>query len=209
MKIATIAIVGAGELGRRIAFEAARAGYRSVLEDVSRERLDEALAAIKRMLADDLSLERLSGAERELTLARIVTASSAEQACREADLIIETVADEEEMKIELFTIFDKFAKPEAILASTSLLTPLSELAAITVCPERCVGMHFTSAAEGASTLELVQGPRTSDETITACRETGLRVGKEVIVVKEKPPESTRADQEIGVPRGLSGPGPRD
>ena len=80
----------------------------------------------------------------------------------EAELIIETVSDEMEMKIELFTIFDKFAKPGAIFASTTTSLRITDLAAVTFRPERCIGMRFfTDFAQHTGRLELVKGRETS------------------------------------------------
>ncbi len=118
-------------------------------------------------------------------LANLVTANSAEDASRDADLIIETVSDEMEMKIELFTIFDKFAKPGAIFASTTTSLSITDLAAVTFCPERCIGMRFFTQAHAAARLELVKGRETSKETIAACREVGRLMGKEVSVLSDE------------------------
>src|SRR3954471_24820360 len=96
-EIRTVAVIGGGQGGREIALAALRAGYRTILEDVSDYRREQAVAWIANTDAS---------AKVPLVLAR-----SVEAAVREADLIIEAVADEVEMKIEMFTIFDKFAKP--------------------------------------------------------------------------------------------------
>src|SRR5260221_10975470 len=149
-EIQTIAVIGAGQDGREIACAALRAGYRTVLEDVSDSRLEQAVAWIASVNAYEGS---------RLTLARTV-----EVAVREADLIIEAVAEEVEMKIEMFTIFDKFAKPDAIFASSSRLVPIADLAAVTFCPERCIGMRFVAVAGHVEAVELARAPGTSEET---------------------------------------------
>jgi len=115
---------------------------------------------------------------------RLITASTVEEALHDADLIIEAVAEEMEMKIELFTIFDKFAKPHAILASSSPALSIAEMASVTFCAERCIGMHFSPSAGGKNILELVRAPDTSQETVAACSEVGKRMGREVVVVDE-------------------------
>jgi 3-hydroxybutyryl-CoA dehydrogenase len=180
----TIAIVGAADLGRRITYDAARAGFRTILEDVSPSTLDQALAWMAQAFGEEVSRGRISADARDAALANLRTANSAEDASREADLIIETVSDEMEMKIELFTIFDKFSKPGAILASTTTSFSISELAAITFCQERCVGMRFFTDVQQTERLVLVKGNGTSDETIAACREVGHRMGREVSVFSE-------------------------
>ena len=165
-EIKTIAIIGAGEIGREIALAALLAGYRTILEDVSESRLRRAAVWIAERAALDAD-----------ALSRLILATEVERAVREADLLIEAVAEEVEMKIEMFTIFDKFAKPSAIFASTSLSISIAELAEITFCPERCIGLRF--AAANARDFELVLAPATSETTVAACREVGQRMGKSV------------------------------
>jgi 3-hydroxyacyl-CoA dehydrogenase len=173
-EIQTIAVIGAGDQGREIALAALLAGYRTVLEDVSESRLEQAAAWIG-------NIANVGAEER----ARVVLASKIEEAVREADLIVEAVAEEMEMKIEMFTIFDKFAKPDAIFASSSPSLSIAELAAVTFCPERCIGLRFVSRPGEEGALGLVRTPQTSEETVARCREVGRRMGKEVIVVAER------------------------
>jgi 3-hydroxybutyryl-CoA dehydrogenase len=169
--IQTIAVIGAAQEGREIVCAALRAGYRTILEDVSQNRLRQAVDWIANVAGDARS--------------RLVLASTVEEAVREADLIIEAVAEEMEMKIEIFTIFDKFAKPGAVFASSSPSLSIAELAAVTFCPERCIGMRFVFGPRAENALELVCTPQTSDETIARCREVGRQMGKEVTVMPER------------------------
>lgn len=185
MEIKTIAIVGAAKLGRSIAYASALSGFRTILEDISPTTLEQGIAWIALALGDAVSRGIIQAADREAALSNLATASSAEDASREADLIIETVSDEMEMKIELFTIFDKFAKPGAIFASTTTSLSISEMAAVTFCPERCIGMHFFVDERHVERLELVQGRETSEETISDCRAIGHRMGREVAVLTEE------------------------
>jgi 3-hydroxybutyryl-CoA dehydrogenase len=173
-EIQTIAVIGAGDQGREIALAALLAGYQTILEDVSVSRLEQAAA----WMADGANV----GAEAR---SRLVLASKIEEAVREADLIVEAVAEEMEMKIEMFTIFDKFAKPGTVFASSSPSLSIAELASVTFCPERCIGLRFLARAGKESPLELVRTPQTSDETVARCREVGRRMRREVMVVAER------------------------
>src|SRR5579864_8575960 len=177
-KIHTVAVIGAGDRGREMAAAALRAGYHTILEDMSQPRLEQAAAA-------------LSGLG-EGARSRLVLTSNLEDALRQADLVIEAVAEELEMKIEMFTIFDKFAKPDAILASSTLSLSIADMASVTFCAERCIGMRFPAAANGKNILELVCAPETSEETVTACTEVARRMGKEIIVAREMEPSKEDA-----------------
>jgi 3-hydroxyacyl-CoA dehydrogenase len=101
-----------------------------------------------------------------------------------------------EMKLEMFTIFDKFARPGAIFVSTSVTIPIAELADITFCPERCIGMRFASDAGNGNGVELVCAPQTSEQTIARCREVARRMGKDVAVTTAMDP----GRQDAGVTR---------
>jgi 3-hydroxybutyryl-CoA dehydrogenase len=186
MEMKTIAVIGAGTMGRGIAYAAAFGGYQTILEDVSSSALDQSLAWMKTAFDEGVSRGKVQAQLRDAALANVSTARSVEDAIRDADLIIEAVPEEMEMKIELFTIFDKFAKPGSIFASNTSSLSITEMAAVTFCPERCVGMHFFNPVPKMKLLEVVKALETSEKTIATCREVGRRMGKEVVVVRESP-----------------------
>jgi len=186
MDVKTIAVIGAGTMGRGIAYAAVLAGYRTVLEDVSPAMLNEGTTFIRTMLDDGVAAASVTAAQRESALANLSTARSVEDACRLADLLIETVPEEMEVKLEIFTIFDKFAKPDAILASNTSSLSITELAAITFRAENCIGMHFFDPVLKTRLLEIARALESSDATVAACSEVGRRMGKEVVVVRESP-----------------------
>jgi len=175
MDVKTIAVIGANAIGRGVACVAAGCGFSIVLEDVSDTRLQQASAWIAERLASSTSGRAALGC--------VSTAHTVEGAIRDADLIIETLPDEMEMQIELFTILDKFAKPNAIFASTGSIS-ITELAEVTFCADRCIGMRFTARIAEMKAIQLVRGAETSDETVAACREVAHRMGKEVTVIND-------------------------
>jgi 3-hydroxybutyryl-CoA dehydrogenase len=186
MEIRTIGVVGAGTMGRGIAYAALFGGYRTVLEDVSPEMLEQGTAYIKQALEDGVTRGKLTTEQRDRAIANLSTAHSVEAVCREADLLIEAVPEEMELKLEIFTIFDKFAKPNAILASNTSSLSVTEMAAITFRAEHCIGMHFFNPVPKMKLLEIVRALETSEEIVVACVEVGRRMGKEVVVVRESP-----------------------
>jgi len=186
MQVKTIGVIGAGTMGRGIAYASALGGYRTILEDVMPEMLIKARAWIAQAFDDGAKRGKLAAEEAATALKRISTVPSVEDACRESDFLIEAVPEEMELKLELYTLFDKFAKPNAVLASNTSSLSIAEMAEMTFRPELCVGMHFFNPVPKMLLIEIVRGPKTSDETIAVCREVGLRMGKEVVVVKESP-----------------------
>jgi 3-hydroxybutyryl-CoA dehydrogenase len=198
MDVKTIGVIGAGTMGRGIAYAAALGGYRTVLEDVQPDMLAKGLAWIRQAFEEGVQRGKVTAEDRDAALGRIETASSVEDVCRGADFLIEAVPEEMELKLELFTLFDKFAKPNAILASNTSSLSIGEMAEMTYRPELCVGMHFFNPVPKMRLIEIVRAPKTSDETIALCREAGRRMGKEVVVVKESPGFlTTRVNALIG------------
>jgi 3-hydroxybutyryl-CoA dehydrogenase len=198
MDVKTIGVIGAGTMGRGIAYAAALGGYRTILEDVMPETLAKGMDWIRQSLEEGVTRGKVEAGLRDAALALIETSSSVENVCREADFLIEAVPEEMELKLELFTLFDKFAKPKAVLASNTSSLSVAEMAEMTYRPELCVGMHFFNPVPKMKLIEIVKAPKTSDETIVVCREVGARMGKEVVVVKESPGFiTTRVNALIG------------
>ncbi len=188
MQIETIGIIGANRVGREIALAALLGSYRVVLEDVSREMLENGIACIVQSLDERVTQHKLTQEDRDLAIARFSSASRADEVCRVADMLIETVPDEMEVKLEIFTIFDKFAKPGAILASNTSLS-ITEIASITFRTEDCIGMRFVNPVPKITWVELVRGADTSDATIAVCSAIARRMGMEVAVICESPQPS--------------------
>jgi 3-hydroxybutyryl-CoA dehydrogenase len=186
MDVKTITVIGAGTMGRGIAYSAALGGFRTILEDVQPEQLEAALANIRKTLDEGIERGKVTQQQKTDTLARISTAGSVDVACREADLIIEAVPEDMEMKIDIFCILEKFARPGAIFATNTSSLSVTEIAAVTSRPERCIGLHFFNPVPKMKLLEVVRALETSDETVAACREAGARMGKEVVVIRESP-----------------------
>ena len=198
MEVRTIGVIGAGTMGRGIAYAAAFAGYRTILEDVMPEMLAKSAAWIRDAFDEGVRRGKVEASVRDAALARIEMFSGVEDVCREADFLIEAVPEEMELKLELFTLFDKFAKPGVVLASNTSSLSIAEMAEMTCRPELCVGMHFFNPVPKMRLIEIVRAPKTSDETIAVCRELGNRMGKEVVVVKESPGFiTTRVNALIG------------
>ena len=188
-EIKTLAVIGAGKLGRSIACATALAGYRTILEDVLPASLRRAESDIRDTLDQLIRSGKVSSEQAEPALARIEYAGSVEEAARQADLVIEAVPDEMESKLEIFTLLDKIARPQTILASTTATLSVSDIASITYRRDKVVGLRLNAvaAAKTELTLEIVHSLDTSDETLRACRELGQRMGRKVVVTREDVP----------------------
>ena len=184
--IRTIAVIGAGTMGRGIAHVAALGGYRTLLEDVLPAALRKAQDEIRGNLDKAVELGKVSAQEAGAALGRLEFAGSVEDAAREADLVIEAVPEEMESKIEIFTLLDKVCRPATILASNTSSLSITEIASVTYRPRKCVGMHFFNPVHKMKLLEIVRALETDDETLAAAAEVGTRMGKDVVVIRESP-----------------------
>lgn len=185
-EISTIAVIGAGIMGRGIAHAAALGGYRTILEDILPGSLKKAEAEIRANLDKAVELGKVTRDAATGAMERLEYATSVEQAAREADLVIEAVPEEMESKIEIFTLLDKICRPTTIVASNTSSLSVTEISSVTYRAPKCVGMHFFNPVHKMKLLEIVRALETSEETLAAAVEVGKRMGKEVVVIREAP-----------------------
>jgi len=185
-EVHTIAVIGAGTMGRGIAHAAALGGYRTILEDILPTTLRKAETEIRANLDQAVELGKVTKAGAEEALSRLEYASSVEQAAREADLVIEAVPEEMESKLEIFTLLDKVCRPTTMIASNTSSLSITEISSVTYRAPKCVGMHFFNPVHKMKLLEIVRALETDDETLAAAVEVGNRMGKEVVVIREAP-----------------------
>ncbi|HXR39012.1 MAG TPA: 3-hydroxyacyl-CoA dehydrogenase NAD-binding domain-containing protein [Terracidiphilus sp.] len=167
----TVAIIGAGPLGRWLALAAARAGFRVLLEDVMPRNLHHAQEWLRQELGPE-ALGNVLGAG-------VAFVSTIEDAVREADLVIDCVPDELESKLEIFCLLDRMAPPRTVLATPSTRQSIADLASCTYRPDRCIAIaaEAASLAAGESTEILLRTTRrTSAETIALVERFWRRLG---------------------------------
>ena len=185
-QIKTVAVIGAGIMGRGIAHAAAIGGYRTILEDLLPTALRRAESEIRTNLDKAVELGKVPGADADAAFGRLEYAGSVEDAAREADLVIEAVPEEMESKIEIFTLLDKICRPTTILASNTSSLSITEIASVTYRPKKCIGMHFFNPVHKMKLLEVVRALETDDNTLAAAVDVGRHMGKEVVVIRESP-----------------------
>ena len=197
--IETIAVIGAGTMGRGIAQTAATSGYGVVLVDADPRALDHGLSAIESMLASLVLKGKLEESQKSAAMTRLSCASGIEQGVEHAGLVIEAVPESVELKQTIFRALDRSAPPSALLASNTSSLPIVKLAAATGRPEQVLGMHFFNPVPVMPLLEIVRAEATSDATIAAAMLVAGRLGKDPIVVRDSPGFAT---SRLGVLLGL-------
>lgn len=186
MSVRTIAVLGAGIMGRGIAYVAALGGYTTVLQDTNREQLDRAIDDIGAILEKGVATGKVADADAIGARKRLSAVTTLEEAAKHADLIIEAVPERIDLKIEVFAALDKLAPRHAILASNTSSLSITEMAAATTRAKQVVGLHFFNPVHRMKLLEIVRALETSDETIAMCEAVGVAMGKECVTVRESP-----------------------
>lgn len=176
-----LVVIGAGLMGSGIAQVAASSGWEVTLRDVSAAALDRAVAGIDTSLSKFVDKGKVSADERDTALGRISTTTDIDAAA-DADIVVEAVFEELDVKHEVFTSLDGICKADTVLATNTSAIPITKIAAATSRPEMVVGTHFFSPVPLMGLCELVRGHQTSDETLRTARDFAEGVGKTCIVV---------------------------
>jgi 3-hydroxybutyryl-CoA dehydrogenase len=185
MAIGRIAVIGAGQMGSGIAQVAAQAGLEVVLADVSGDLAKRAHEKLGATLGKLVEKGKLPHAEREVILGRIRPVATIE-ACAPADLAIEAIVENEDVKKELFRKLDGLLPPHAILASNTSSISITALAAATKRPGQFVGMHFMNPPPVMQLIEIIRGLQTSDATYDAVVALAKKFGKTTVTSKDSP-----------------------
>ena len=176
-----VAVIGAGLMGSGIAQVASASGWDVVLRDITTEALSRGMAAIEKSTERFVSKGVMTGDERTAALERI-TATTDLAAVSEADIVVEAVFEDVDVKRELFSQLDQIAQPGTVLATNTSAIPVTNIAAATSRPEAVVGTHFFSPVPMMNLCELVRGRRTTDETLATARAFAESLGKTCVVV---------------------------
>jgi 3-hydroxybutyryl-CoA dehydrogenase len=184
--VKTIAVIGAGTMGRGIAYAAALGGFSTILADVNDSVAAKALTWIQDAFDEGVKRGKVEEAVRHAAVARISRCGPVEEAIRVAELIIEAVPEEVELKRNLFRIFEKHAKSHAIFASNTSSLAISDFTGMGTMGERCIGMHFFNPVPKMRLVEIVRTLRTSEETVATCVAVAHRMHKETVIVQEAP-----------------------
>ncbi len=181
METRNVFVVGAGFMGTGIAEAAALAGYSVVLYDLQEACLQAGMEEVRRSLGKFLSRGKVNREQYDAALANLETTTRLEDAAR-ADLVIEAIPEERELKQETFSRLDSICPPHAILATNTSAIPISSIAAATGRPDRVVGTHFFGPVPLMRLCEIIAGVLTSSETMDAADAWARSLGKETVRV---------------------------
>ena len=198
-EIEKITVIGAGTMGSGIAQVAALAGLTTTLFDLDQSALEGALGKIRASLDKGLQRGKLTEADRDGALSRLTLVADFSESLDGANLVIEAVVEDLDVKRRLFAEIAERVRVDAVLASNTSSLSLARIADAVPHPERVVGMHFFNPVPVMKLLEVVVHAATSDETRRSVLDLGRRLGKEPIVVNDSP---GFASSRLGVVLGL-------
>jgi 3-hydroxybutyryl-CoA dehydrogenase len=197
-EVDTIAVIGAGTMGRGIAQVAAQAGYAVRLTDADRAALDAALARIRSGLDRAVERGKLDAAARDAALARIAAEPDPAAACAGADLVVEAVPERLDLKRAVLGPI-AVAAPGALIASNTSSLSIADIAAGLPDPSRVVGMHFFNPVPAMKLCEIVHHAGSAPAAVANARAVAERMGKTAVIVRDAP---GFASSRLGIALGM-------
>ncbi len=184
-ELRSVCVVGAGLMGRQIALNTAHHGYAVRLWDASPAQMASARGWLDEYVASRISKGRWTKDEADAAGSRLVFAADLVEAAREADLAIEAVVEDLEVKRAVFADLDRVCPPRAVLATNSSTFVSSLVANATKRPAQVANLHYFNPAMVMEVVEVVQGPHTSPETVALLLEFARRTGKRPILLQKE------------------------
>jgi len=185
VEIKKVMVIGAGQMGNGIAQVSAQTGWDTVLYDISMELVDKGLAVIANNLKRDVSKGKKTEEEMNAIMARLKPSVSLEDAA-DADLVIEAIVENFDIKKKVFEQLDAIAPAHAILATNTSSLPITQIAATTKRPEKVIGMHFMNPVPVMKLVEIIRGLATSDEVYQIIEDASIKMGKVPVWCKDVP-----------------------
>jgi 3-hydroxybutyryl-CoA dehydrogenase len=185
MRIRSVGVIGAGQMGNGIAHVCAVAGYEVGLYDQSDEKIEAALSTIRKNLARSVKSGRIRPEQESEALRRIRTVSGLES-LGDSDLVIETAVEDEQVKRKIFAALCPALKKDAIIGTNTSSLSITRLAASTDRPEQFIGIHFMNPVPLMELVEVIRGIATDDQTFATVKEFASSLGKTIAVAEDFP-----------------------
>lgn len=186
MDIQNIVVIGTGAMGSGIAYVSAVAGYNVTVLDKEQKFLDAGMDKIRRALMQGIERGKMSPADGEKVFHRIKPTLDMKSAVEGANLVIEAVFENMDVKKDVFSKLSEIASEDTILASNTSTLSITEIATVVKNPERVIGLHFFNPPAAMKLVEVVLGKETSDEVKETAIKFVEKLGKQPIVTKDSP-----------------------
>lgn len=185
MKINSILVIGAGQMGSGIAQVLASKNYNVILQDIKQENLDKGLLTISKSLDRIVKKGVISNDDKSKTLSNIKLSTKIEDG-KDVDLVIEAATENKELKFSIFSNLDKVINSNAILATNTSTISITEIAAATQRPEKVIGMHFMNPVPVMKLVEIINGLTTNDDTYNSIISLTEDLGKIPVTANDFP-----------------------
>ena len=186
MSVHTTAVVGAGTMGNGIAHVFSLHGYDTTLIDLDASLLDDAQSTIESNLSRQVDNDVIAPEDKTAALDRLSFAPDTPEGVARADLVVEAVPEEQDVKAEVFGTLDEHAPADAILASNTSSISITWIADQTRRPDQVIGMHFFNPVPVMTLVEVVRGQRTSDATFATVAGVAEHLDKNPVEVEDYP-----------------------
>jgi 3-hydroxyacyl-CoA dehydrogenase len=187
MDVKKIAVIGAGAMGNGIAQVGLMAGYTVAMQDIEQRFVDKGVSTIKDSLAKFASKGKITAEQNDDMLKRLLPTTDLKAAVADADLVIEAVFEDLNLKKKIFADLDSFAPAKTILASNTSSMSITEIASATKRPAKVVGMHFFNPAVMLKLVEVIYANQSSDESIQTTYDVAKKMNKVPVIVKKDSP----------------------
>jgi 3-hydroxybutyryl-CoA dehydrogenase len=188
MKINKVCVVGAGVMGSQLAQLLAINGYEVSMTDIEDRFVQNGMNAIKGNLKKYfVDKGKMTQEEADKVIGRIEGTTDLKRAVKGAQLVIECILEEMELKQQTFKQLDELCAPETILASNTSALSITAIGSLTRRQDRVIGMHFFNPVVVMRLVEIIRGIKTSDETCQVIKEMSAKLGKETIIVNKDTP----------------------
>jgi len=185
MKVGTLGVIGAGQMGGGIAHVAAQSGLSVIVRDIEDRFVDKGLDAIAKNLQRGVDKGKMTAAEKDETLGRIRGTTKLEDLAK-CDVVVEAAVEKLDVKLDLFGKLDGIVGPQAILATNTSSLPITRIAAATKRPDKVIGMHFMNPVPVMKLVEVIRGLQTSDQTTAATKALAETMGKTAVECRDFP-----------------------
>ncbi|MDY7220712.1 3-hydroxyacyl-CoA dehydrogenase [Halalkalibacterium halodurans] len=186
MVVKQVTVVGAGVMGRGIAYVFALAGFQTTLTDISEEQLNRAQQYVEETAEKGVAKGKVTEEQKAAIVHGLNVTTHLKDAVKQADLIVEAVPEKRELKQAVLEVADEYSPPHAVIASnTSTISP-TELGSYTKRSNQTAVMHFFNPVPRMPLVEIVKGLETSQQTVDTIREVSEQIGKETVEVNEFP-----------------------
>ncbi|MHA2345474.1 MAG: 3-hydroxyacyl-CoA dehydrogenase family protein [Candidatus Hodarchaeales archaeon] len=181
-----ICVLGAGLMGNGIAQVCAQAGFQVAMRDIEDRFVENGLSMINKNLGRAVKKEKITQDQMDEILQRITGLTDLKEAIKDADVVIEAIIENRDLKRQVYAELDGLCGPDVIFASNTSSISITDMASATKRPDKFIGMHFFNPVPVMRLVEIIKGYETSDETYKFIDELSKKLGKETVLVNEAP-----------------------